>query len=131
LVTSVHEKPQPKAEGEDEYKNDMIRALSDESLQKLLAAARDHKAPFVREKSVFRVTVPLAEKDASEFVATLKAMRQALEEEVKKPDHDKDTENQQLVLSALEANAVAGQGVALSVDAVSLFPRVQKAMDPV
>jgi hypothetical protein len=131
IVANVHEKPQPKAEGEDEHKTDMIRALADESLQKLLAAARDQSAPFVREKSVFRVTVPLAEKDAGEFLATLKALGQALDEEVKKPDHDKDTENQQLVLSAVEASAMAGKGVALSVDAVALFPRVQKAMDPV
>jgi hypothetical protein len=131
IVTNVHEKPQAKPEGEDEHKTDMIRAMADESLQKLLAAARDHTAPFVREKSVFRVTVPLAEKDAGEFLATLKALREATEEEVKKPDHDKDTENQQLVLSAVEAGAVAGKGVALSVDAVTLFPRVQKAMDPV
>jgi hypothetical protein len=131
MVNGIEKKEEAAAakQGEDEHKTDPVRAFSDESLQ-LLTAAAEHGAGFSRSKSVFRFVLPLADKDVTEALEVLKAVREALAAQLQKPDHDKDTATQALLIEAMEAKALPGKGLELSTDAVAFFPRVQKAMDP-
>jgi hypothetical protein len=131
MVSGIEKKEEAAAgnQGEDEHKTDPIRAFSDESLQ-LLTAAGEHGAGFSRSKSVFRFVLPLADKDVTEALDVLKAVRAALAAQLQKPDHDKDVATQALLIEAMEAKALQRKGLELSTDAVAFFPRVQKAMDP-
>ena len=122
-------KPGDAAPAEDE--TDPIKAISGESLQLLSDQAAGRMVELARAKSVFTVTIPLTDADANESIATVQFLRAAIATYLKKPDHKKDFEIFALLTEPIEAKAIAGKGLQMSVDAVALFPRVQKAMDPV
>ena len=112
----------------DEPEN-LFNLLGGDSLMILQNMSGDVTANITRQKSLFRMTLPLAEKDAVEIVNLLDAVRTAMAEAMKKSSHDKDLGAQELLLQAVEVKK-AEAGLVLSVDAVTLFAHVQKWMNP-
>jgi hypothetical protein len=104
--------------------------LSEKSLQQLSKAIVDGSLKITREKSVFRLVIPLDEKDVTEALVTMKVVRDETVKEIKKPGHDPDLEKAIMILDTVELQLAVGGGLQISVDAVKFFPQVQKIMDP-
>ena len=112
----------------DEPEN-LFNLLGGDSLTILQNMSGDVTANITRQKSLFQLTFPLAEKDAVEIINLLGAVRMSMAEAMKMPHHEKDLDGLELLIQAVDVKK-AEAGLVLSVEAVNLFARVRKWMDP-
>jgi hypothetical protein len=98
-----------------------ISLFDEESLALWEKAAEPGAVTLAREGRVFRVTMPLSDADLRRADAMLKAIREAVEAEVAKPDHALAADQSKAAMDVLKIDTSKPRTLAVAADLVAVF----------